>query len=97
MAELPSERARRRVDLPGRLFLYTIDQIATMIAVSDTSVLHYCFLEGRSVGVPKKDRLLARNIAPVGQPPQWRVAERELIRWLKYKHFRIYENPWGIG
>jgi hypothetical protein len=41
------------------------------------------FFDGRSVGAPPRDRLLARNIAPAGENPEWRIEEAEYIRWLK--------------
>lgn len=76
--------------LPFRVILYTLDQVATMLQVSTThlkrSYIHY---EERSVGFRSHDRLSARNIAPDGEKPDWRVAEQELIRWLRYKGFKI--------
>lgn len=95
--DLPTERARQRVDLPPRLFLYTLDQVGTLIAVERQQLIRHVHYDGRSVGAPKPDKLLARNIASDGEPPEWRVAEREFVRWLRHKKFRIYENPWGVG
>lgn len=84
--------SKYKVDLPVRPFLYTIDQIATLLAVTEQNVkakyLHY---DGRSTGVCPRDRMVARNIAPDGERPDWRVAEKEFRRWLKHKHFRIYD------
>lgn len=97
MPELPSERARDKVGLPGRLFLYTPDQIATMLSVAEDSVWHYLYLDGRSGGAKKADQMMARNIASEGEKPVWRVAEREFVRWLRFKKFRVYETPWGVG
>lgn len=97
MPELPGERNRKIVDLPPRLFLYTVDQIATLIAVDAHQVYRYLFLDGREVGSHKPGKMIARNIANDGEPPEWRVAEREFVRWLRHKRFRIYENPWGVG
>lgn len=81
--------------LPPRIFLYTLDQIATMLQVSDHTVktlyLHY---DGRSVGNRPADRMVARNIAPAGEKPDWRVAEKELMRWMRYKKFRFYTRGW---
>lgn len=73
---------RHKYGLPPRLFLYTVDQIADMLSVSDmTKVLHY---EGRTPGVAQLGRMRARNIMPVGEKPEWRIEEAEFIRWMKH-------------
>ena len=72
--------------LPPRPFLYTQDQVADLLAVTDVSA--YLFYDGRSTGTPPKDKMLARNIAPEGLPPEWRIEEQELIRWFKHTGFR---------
>jgi len=84
-----------QVGLPMRPFLYTIDQIAVMLQVSEERVrkewLHY---EGRSVGARQLHLIGARNIALEGQPPEWRVNDREFARWLSKKGFRVYLRGW---
>jgi hypothetical protein len=83
---------REAVGLPVRPFLYSVDQIATLLSLTPKAVYdRYLFYEGRSTGVPPRDLLRAVNIAPVDTTPEWRVAERELIRWMKVKGFRYYE------
>ncbi len=83
----------RSVGLPPRPFLYTLDQIATLLDVTQKMVeLHYIFWDGRSVGMVDKNKMMARNIAPANERPDWRVAERELVRWMKRKGFRFYER-----
>lgn len=72
--------------LPPRPFLYTLDQVADLLAVSN--VAPYIFYDGRSTGTPPKDKMLARNIAPSGDRPEWRIEEQELIRWFKRTGFR---------
>lgn len=87
--------SRKEVGLPPRPFLYTLDQIATLIDVSVVNLKdRYLFFDGRSVGARPKDRMFARNIAAEGETPDWRVMEQELIRWLKAKRFRLYERGW---
>lgn len=85
------------VGLPPRIFLYTVDQIAVVLNVSELHVkrhvLHY---DGRSPGRCPKDKMLARNIADPGVRPDWRVAERELVRWLKHKGFHFADRGWVI-
>lgn len=81
------------VSLPARMFLYTIDQIAALLSVQEQTVKTvYLYYEGRSTGVMPRDQLRAVNIAPAGQPPEWRVSERALKNWLKFKGFRFYER-----
>jgi len=81
------------VGLPPRPFLYTADQIAGIIGVQVLSVeTKYLYYEGRSIGFPTKNQMLARNIAPDNEKPEWRVAEGELIRWMRKKGFKFYER-----
>lgn len=81
------------VGLPPKPFMYTTDQIAYLLSISEEqlkrSYLHY---EGRSVGVCPKDKLLARNIAPEGEKPEWRIAEKALVIWMKFKGFKYHER-----
>lgn len=80
------------IDLPQKTFLYTVDQIATMINVSErTCKQKHLFYSGRSVGSHDLDRMFAVNIAPEGSRPDWRVSEKEFKRWLKRKGFRFRE------
>lgn len=81
--------------LPVRAFLFTVDQLSTMLSVGeDTVKKDYLFYEGRQPGARPKSKMLARNIAPEGSKPEWRVAERELVRWLKSRGFRVYDRGW---
>lgn len=83
---------REKVGLPPRAFLFTLDQIAGMIAITEASLKQaYIYFEGRSTGRRSLDLMIAINIAPENERPVWRVSERELIRWLKKKGFRYYE------
>jgi hypothetical protein len=52
----------------------------------------YVHLEGRTIGLPGRDQFIARNIAPDDKKPEWRVAEREFIRWLKRRGFKYYDR-----
>jgi hypothetical protein len=85
---------RRDVGLPVREFMFTIDQIAFLLDVTEPylkqDLIHY---EGRSVGACPKDKLLAVNIAPDSAPkPEWRIAERHLKRWMRFKGWKIYDR-----
>lgn len=86
-----SNEQRKNVNLPVRPFLYTLDQVGTILNIT-AQTLHqggYLFYSGRTPGVQSKDEILAHNIAPPTARPEWRVEERELIRWLKRKGFRV--------
>jgi hypothetical protein len=89
MAENP-ERDAAKIGLPPRVFLYTLDQIAFLIDVTEatlkSSYVHY---EGRSLGAPGRDKIAARNIAPADTTPDWRVSETVFIRWLKFKGYKL--------
>ena len=81
--------------LPPRTFLYTLDQIAQMIEVElPTLRSRHIHFEGRSVGKQPLDRMLARDISSGDDPPEWRVAENEILRWLKKKGFRVTMRGW---
>jgi hypothetical protein len=87
------KQSSRSVGLPPRTFLYTLDQISTLIDVTlHTLRRDYVYYEDRSTGIPHKDLIRARNIAPTGLPPDWRVAENELVRWMRHKGFRYYDR-----
>lgn len=81
-----------KVGLPPRLFLYSVDQIGTILDVNITKLTTWIFYEGRSIGAHNFDQMTARNIAPRDEKPEWRVSEQELIRFLKRKGFRYYDR-----
>lgn len=83
------------VGLPPRTFLYTLDQIASMLHLGMTRVRdRYVWYEGRHVGKRPRDKLHAHNIAPVDETPDWRVSEQELIRWMRVNGFKYYDRAW---
>lgn len=85
--------AARSVGLPPRPFLYTIDQLSVLVDISESSLrARYIYFEGRTVGAKDADLIVARNIAPANEKAEWRIAERELVRWMKRKGFRYYER-----
>jgi hypothetical protein len=85
--------ANKSVGLPPRPFLYTIDQLAVLLDLSEKTVLqNYVYFEGRSIGTRRMNLISARNIAPPDKPAEWRVPEREFIRWMKTKGFKYYER-----
>lgn len=92
-SEWKTENDRVSVGLPTRPFLYTIDQVCMMLAVSEYYLKHeYAHWDGRSIGIPHPDRIVFRNIAPNGTVPEWRCSERELVRFLRHKGYKYYER-----
>lgn len=82
-----------KIGIPTRVFLFTVDQISAMLDVDEKTILNsYIYFEGRSIGTRKKNLMVARNIAAPEDKPDWRVAEREFIRWMRVKGFRYYER-----
>lgn len=85
---MPSE-----VGLPPREFFYTLDQIAYLLDITEpylkNNLIHY---EGRSVGFPSRHVMVAVNMAPEGETPEWRVAERHFKRWLRFKGYKFYDR-----
>jgi len=83
------------VGLPPRPFTYTPDQIGVFLGLSTDAIENnYLWYEGRQPGAMPLDRIRAINIAEPSEKPVWRVAEQELIRWMKRKKFRYYERSW---
>lgn len=79
---------RESVQLPLRVFMYTLDQISEVLQVPLGTIKGgYIYFQGRSQGRARIDLMRARNIAPPESKPDWRVAETELIRWMRYKGF----------
>lgn len=85
-SEFPWEN---EVLIPTRAFLYTLEQISTMISMPEAELVKVAFFVGRTRGVPNKNRLTVRNLASPAADPIWRVSEGELIRWLKLKGYRF--------
>lgn len=82
-----------QVGLPPRPFLYTVDQISVLVNM-DERTLHvvHIYHEGRDIGTKHRHHMTARNIAAPNQKPDWRIAEKELIRWLRLKGFKYYDR-----
>lgn len=82
-----------KIGLPPRPFLYTIDQIASILSMRE-SVVHqrHIYHEGRDIGRRSPHEMLAHNIAPPNDKPDWRVSEQELLRWMRLKGFKYYDS-----
>lgn len=89
----PTPETGSKIGLPPRPFLYTVDQISVLLNLDERSLKnHLIHFEGRSIGAASRDHLLARNISHPDKAPDWRVAEQELIRWMKRKGFKYYDR-----
>lgn len=82
-----------KIGIPTRVFLFSVDQLAVMLELPEKYILdNLLYLEGRSIGTASKHLIQARNVAPADQKPEWRVSEREFIRWMRVKGFKYYDR-----
>lgn len=78
-----------KVGLPSLVFMFTIDQIASMMNVQENTIQSvYLYYQGRSTGVKKRHMMTAVNIAPADQKPEWRISLEEYRLWLKRMGFK---------
>ena len=85
------------VSLPTRIMLFTLDQVATMLALTETQLAakYICF-EGRTTGPNSRRLMKARNIAPTPEDkPDWRITEREVIRYCRVRGIRFHTRGWA--
>lgn len=95
--ETSDEITRRHLGLPPRVFMYTVDQIATLFEVAEKDVKkRFLFYDKREPGIAPKTKMRAINIAPEGETPEWRVTERELVRYMRRQGIRFYERGYGL-
>lgn len=87
---------RAAVGLPPQPFLYTLDQIGQMLGRQKRTVVKYLHYYGVTPGKCPENKMSASNLASVGEPADWRVADAELIRWLRYKGFKVYD-AWSLS
>lgn len=88
-----TRREARRVGLPPRPFLYTMDQIAGLLGMTEATLqTKYIYYQGRTQGIKPLGLMKAIDISEPNNRPDWRVLEQEFVRWLKYKKIRVYER-----
>jgi hypothetical protein len=86
------DSGRHIVYSPPRVFLYTIDQISSMLNVEEPEVrAKYLYYVGSDIGVPAKHKMLAINIAPEGGEAEWRVQDSSFIKWMRRNGFVNYD------
>lgn len=83
-----------RIALPIRPFLYTVDQLAQLLSLSEDYIrLRLLYYEGRSTGAVRKDLMRAINIAAASElKAEWRVSDFEFRKWMRFKGFKYYER-----
>ena len=88
---------RNKIGLPPRVFLYTPDQIATMLELTEDRVRkQLLFYDRREPGLAPRTKMRAVNIMPEGETPEWRVTERELIRYLRHQGIKFYDRGYVL-
>lgn len=86
-----------KIGLPPRIFMFTVDQIGTMLELTDRYVKEtLLFYDRREPGLTPKTKMRAINIAPEGEKPEWRVTEREFIRYLRSRGLKFYDRGFGL-
>lgn len=91
----PTRAKRNLVGTPHPVFLYTVEQISTMLHVPEKNLFaKYLWLDGREFGKQPVDRIRAVNIAPRTETPVWRIEEGEFIRWAIKVGFRTYDQEY---
>lgn len=91
-----AQSTRDRIGMPPRIFMYTVDQIAGMLEAREEYVKRtLLFYDEREPGIAPKSKMRAVNIAPDGEKPEWRVTEREFIRYLKRSGVKFYTRGYG--
>ena len=73
----------RRIVLPERPFFWTIDQVASILQVSESWLKRRINYAGRTLRTGRA-MLRAVNLAEPEEQPMWRVSNQELHRWLAH-------------
>lgn len=85
----------RNVGLPVTTFLYTLDQIASMVQLAKSDLQHkYLYFVGRTPGRKLRHQIPVCNIAQEDERPDWRVAEQDFVRWLRTMGFDVRTQAW---
>ena len=88
--ELRDDLYKTLIELPTKVFMYTIDQVAMLLDIHmDVLKRNYLFFNGRENRRSTRQDLVAVNIARHDQDPEWRVSEVELVRWMKFKGIKF--------
>jgi len=82
---------RREVGLPPIVFFFTVDQIASMLSLTEATIMaRYLYFVGRTPGRRHPDLMEAVNVSAMpSDPPVWRIEHKEFVRFLKRRGFVI--------
>ncbi len=83
------EGRHQTVTIPSHPFFYTLDQVAILLSYSLPKLKARCYWVGRTLDRKSLDQLEAVNVAPPKERADWRVDERELLRWLARMGYRV--------
>ena len=90
------EEDRRVINLPVRPFLYSMPQVAGILSITIHHLqMNIAYYDGRSIHRQTPHDMKFINIAKEDKRPVWRVAEQELIRWMKIKGFCVHDASWA--
>jgi len=78
----------RRITLPEHPFFWTLDQVASILQVSEPWLHQRTTYAGRTLQTGRA-MLRAVNLAEPDEPPMWRISENELLRWLAHHGVHI--------
>ena len=88
--ELHNDEHAILVALPTKAFMYTLEQVASMLEVAPAHFKNrMVFYSGRDRMKPRAEDLVAVNLSKANVAPEWRVGEEELIRWLRIKGIKF--------
>jgi hypothetical protein len=93
MAHEPLDKPEA-VGLPATPFFYHLDQCAEFMQLTEEQFISsYVWFLGRSTGVKSPRKLKAVNMQPnPDNPPDWRISEGELVRWMKMLGYKVYSR-----
>jgi hypothetical protein len=90
------EDDRKEVSLPVRPFLYTHEQVAQILGMTENGLSnHVAFYEGASVHKYTPHDLKFINVGKPDDKKIWRCEERELVRWMKLKGVKVRDASWA--
>lgn len=87
-SDAPFRIPERRIELPVHPFFYTLDQVASILQVSESWLKRRTDYAGRTLKTGRA-MLRAVNMAEPDETPVWRVSENELLRWLSHHGVNI--------
>lgn len=90
MSNLESEKNIKTIGLPPLVFMFTVDQIASMLAVSEKRVMEaFLYYGERTTGRMPRHQMRTINIAPSNEKAEWRIPSREFLAWCKRMGVKI--------